>query len=341
MSRQHLSILVIVTIALAIVAALVAHFSRPDQTALVGERVYPELEARINDIVRIESQTAGHDKATIVLEDDVWRVSDRAGYPANSLHLRQNLLVMARLELVEEKTKIPSKYEIIGVQNVEDAEDTTQSITLYDAENNILADLIVGKVATGGQNYVRRNGEAQSWLASNLIHMPENAAEWLDMDLFDVDEDRIKRVKVTPPADAVAYEIEKASEEDKGFTLSPLAEDMKASFSQVGRLARVFDGQRLKDVMTNAAADEQDAPWTTVNAETFDGLLLEIKARKVDDQFQIQGTARATDEASEEVRKEASMIAERMQGWTYVMASYRAAPMLADYENLVEEVEEE
>lgn len=354
MSRKHLLILAALTAIVVGVALVISRVYQPGSASVVGERLYPGLEARLNEVDKVVAHTGGHPPVTLQLKDGRWLVTDRAGYPADTSKLRQDLLILARMELIEAKTRESANYALLGVMDPKDIQDEeTQSLQLFDAQAHELAHVIVGKAGLSGNNYVRRAGEAQTWLASTALRTPKDAAEWLERDLFDVVETRVRSVQVKPAA-GEAYEV---SHESSGqeFMLKPAPTGRMVSQSDVMRLVRSFKGMRLDDVMADAEADKSPDPWTQLDMSTYDGLLVHAQIRKLGDMYQLRAqaetipatmaapaaTAVGADAAKPAVdpRSEAAAISERLKGWTYMLAPYRGAPMLQSLENLLKPVD--
>ena len=290
MSRRHLTVLVIATIALAVVAAAIAFINRPQQGSVLGGRLYPELAAQLNDVEKVEAQTAGEDLTTLALKDKRWVVTNRWDYPADTSELRQNLLILARLELVEEKTSDPDNYAVLGVQPIDEAKEDTQLLRLTGNNGTELAEVLIGKTGTGSGNFVRRADEKTTWLASAYLRLPKTTEEWLARDLFDVEETRILRIRMQP-AGGEAYVLEKQTPDAKTFTLKPTPAGKIANSSELQRVVRVFKGMRLDDVMPNSEADKASAPWTTFRVEALDGLVIDGQIRRVDDAHQLRFTS--------------------------------------------------
>src|SRR5262249_27279878 len=103
MSRKHLVFLAVVTAVIVIFALVIGRLNQPESTSVLGQRLYPGLEAHLNDVVKVVAQTGGREAATLVLKDGRWAVADRNEYPADTSKLRQDLLILAREDLVEPK----------------------------------------------------------------------------------------------------------------------------------------------------------------------------------------------------------------------------------------------
>ena len=192
-------------------------------------KLFPDLLAHINDVAKIEI-VRKEGTAVLQKEGDRWGLVQKSNYPVDLEPVAKMLIAMAEMTTVEPKTSDPARYEQLGVQEVsadkaeaadaheDDAPDahaaadpSTAKVTLHDANGTVLADLIVGKAHTGkgggmgglgaaGQTYVRKPGEAQSWLVKGSLDVKAKPVDWLAKEILKVPRDRIRAMTVTHPA---------------------------------------------------------------------------------------------------------------------------------------------
>lgn len=248
----------------------------------------PELRDHVNDVAKLVV-TGAENKTVATLERGAsgWTLAEKGGYAADTGKLREFLLKLADATLVEQKTASKDKYAVLGVEDV-DAKDAKGVKVELGGLAQPLA-LIVGTAnARGGGSFVRRAGEAQSWLASTTLSLPKTAAEWLKKDLADVPATRIESVTVTR-ADGKSFKVFKAAENDANFKLAeiPKGREAGSEFAANG-LASTLAGLRFDDVVAAKDAAPDEAKAAKARYAAFDGLVVDAIAWQKDDKHYAQ-----------------------------------------------------
>lgn len=262
-------------------AALVNHFNRPaSETAAADAWLAPALRDHVNDVSKVVIKGAG-DKtlATLVRGDKGWTLAEKGGYAVDSGKLRDLLLKIADARLVEQKTSNKDKYATLGVQDVSDAGAKGVQVELQGLAQPL--DFIVGDASPRGGSYVRRAGDAQSWLTAATINVDKDAANWLRKDVASIAASRIASVAVTH-ADGSVVKIAKAAESDANFTLADVPKGREAGDAfTINGIAGALDGLRFDDVLpAKDAAPEANA--LKARFETFDGIAVDVTAWEKD-----------------------------------------------------------
>lgn len=310
----------------------------------IGQKLYPALADRINDV---RSVTIAHAGTAVSLSerDGRWVATDKGGYPVDFTRLRRLLVDLSQLTTLEAKTRLSESYAALEVEDLSpDAKSTL--VTLKDASGGALASLLVGKArfgrgtGVGGEGtYVRKAGEAQSWLASGRLAIEQNATGWLERQIINVPRARVERTTLFQPG-GVKLTVERKASSDKDFTLLELPEGRKPKNSwDVNDIGAFLENLELEDVRP---ATELDFPADGPHAEvtTFDGLVVKVPYAEKDGQtwfrfepsFVAPAKALAKEEAeaaqlkpTEEAEKEASESATRLKGWAYRLTTFKAA----------------
>jgi Domain of unknown function (DUF4340) len=250
------------------------------------EPAFPALRERPDAVakVTITMPTGGF---TLTRKGDRWVAADRHDYPVAADKLRELIVQLADMRLIEAKTSRPDRYARLEVEDVAEGA-SSRLIRLEDTEGTVLAEAIVGKQRqrlTGAESsgtYLRRPGEAQSWLASGGVELDEQVQNWLEEEIIALDGERVRRLEVSPPSGERYAVVRDAPAAE--LRLAGLAEGEKlkqdANLNQLlGALARV----QLEDVRP---LDEVDWPdeQHTVRVATFDGLELTLQLATLDDQ---------------------------------------------------------
>jgi len=267
--------LVLLAAALIAAAIYLSTARRADRPAGVDERLYPALEASLDDITTIRIKGPG-DTTVVTLQraETLWQVAERSDFPADSSRVRTLLLGLAQARTLEEKSSLPANYPALGVEDL-----TAQGATGTGVELDGLADpvsLIVGKSPGARSSYVRRKGEAASWQIGTAITVERDPAKWLATELLDVGAGRIQSAGVAV-AGKRPWSMAKASRADLNFTVTgkPAGGSASAADSSTDLVATALAALRLVDVRP-AADPAKDKPAATATYRTFDGLVLAI-----------------------------------------------------------------
>lgn len=282
MNQKTLIGLAVAALIAIVVAIVLNQRSQPrSEGATQTQYLAPELREHVNDVSKLVV-TGAENKVVATLERGAngWTLAEKGGYAVDTGKLRELLLKLADATLVEQKTANKDKYAVLGVEDV-DAKDAKGLKVELGGLAQPLA-LIVGTAnARGGGSFVRRAGEAQSWLASTALNLPKTAADWLKKDLADVPATRIESVAITH-ADGKSFKVAKAAEGDANFTLAdvPKGREVGSEFT-VNGLASTLAGLRFDDVVpAKDAAPEANA--TKARYAAFDGLVVDATAWEKD-----------------------------------------------------------
>lgn len=268
---------------LALIAAVALNHTQKPVTESGEATAYlaPGLRDHLNDVDKIVVTGAG-DKtiATLTRGKDGWGVAEKGGFPVDTGKLREFLFKLADAKQVEQKTANKDKYAALGVEDVS-AKDAKGVQVELDGLAQPLK-LIVGTPSTrGGGTYVRRAGDAQSWLASGSLTLEKNAADWLKKDLADIAADRVQSVTLEH-ADGTPVHVAKSAAGDANFVLAdiPKGREAGAEYSINGP-ASALAGLRFDDVLPAKDAAPADKPLKARYA-LFDGLVIEATAWEQD-----------------------------------------------------------
>lgn len=281
MRRTTLAIFAGVT-AVAVAAAIAVQPGGGLTTGRQGERLFPELEERINDVARITVRS-GDDSVEIARggEDDAapWVVMDKDAYPAKSETVKKTLVVAADLAAIEPKTRRPEFYPRLEVEDpaAEDASSTLLTIEGEDGE--ALAEVIVGKrhyaaAGAGPQTtYVRLPDEDRAWLAEGDLQPKAEPGAWLDKRLTDVSRSRVQEVVLAGP-DGVDLVLRRGGPDEEEWRIANLPAGQKFNGeADLRSIASTLFGFNFEDVApADGKAEQLDDPFRTATFRTFDGL---------------------------------------------------------------------
>jgi hypothetical protein len=309
------------------------------------EVVFPGLTQRLNEVARVEIVRAG-EKTTLTRdgqgENAPWLLAEAANYPGKIDRIREALIGLAQLETIEPKTRLPEHYGKLEVEDPSQAEAKGARMTLFDAGNRKLADLIVGKAKYGGGSqdavYVRRPDEARAWLARGKVYIPENRYGWVDTNMLSVDLLRIKRATLNQPGKP-SLSVFKKDPSERDFTIEnqPANSEIKDIFGAED-IARIVQSVNFEDVKPasemNVPTDGK--PWGEFS--TFDGLKVSLWMRDIDGKGWVayQASAADGDKPDEKVQAEIADLNKRLSPWRYQLGNFEYTGLHKAMSDLVE-----
>lgn len=333
------------------------------QTEVQRSALSAGLMDRVNDVTRIELRDAQHH--TILARDgERWTMENQDGFPANTGAVRRLLLQLAGLETVEPKTSLPESYARIGVADPGEGSDGLL-VEVWAGDKTLLG-LIVGHARDGApqdQRYVRRAGEAQSWLVNGKVEAAADPITWLDARIVDIDTARVRSVTLTP-TEGPPVVVSKSRPEDGDFSLAqvPAGKEprSKALVSSLG--AALLD---LRFIGVASAARIADGkPLGSATVETFDGLRAQVDLLAKDDKTYARlrfeqhaaasaapavadtesekqdsaaaNTADAQDGPKESVADEVKRLTDKTTGWAYVLPDFKLRLLAKRLDDLVQ-----
>jgi hypothetical protein len=266
----------------AIVAAIVLnHSRRPQSEAMEMSATFiPELRDHVNEITRLVV-TGADNKTLATLQGGAngWTVAEKGGYPADTGKLREFLLKLADAKPLEQKTSNKDKYAALGVEDVAAKDAKGVQVELDGLAQPIK--LVVGTPNPHGGTFVRRVGDAPSWLVSATLNVEKNAADWLRKDLADIAAARVASVAITH-ADGSSVRVAKANPADANYTVADVPKGREAGNDfAVNGLASALAGLRFDDVLAAKDAAPGDKSLKARYA-TFDGVVVEATAWEKD-----------------------------------------------------------
>ena len=278
----------VAVIAAILIAVTVFVSQRKDATSpQTGQPVFPVLKATINDVaeMRISTQSG---TITVHREDDSWRVKEKHEYPADLGKIRETLIGLAELKILEPKTRKPEHYEKLGVQDVETERSLSTGVTLKDAANT-LADVIIGndRPAKGNSDqkemFIRKPENPQTWLAMGKLSIEKNPGEWLDKELIRIETKRVRRMRIIYP-DNTRLILEKAKPADLDYHMVDLPEglELQSQFT-VNNVVSTIASLSLDDVNPRSEIPFDRQPVVTAVFQTFDGLEGTVKILRKDE----------------------------------------------------------
>jgi hypothetical protein len=397
MNTKSLVWLGVVTLVIAGVAAMtLERREASERGSQETQKLFPDLSRSVNDVAAITIKKKDGEY-TLQKNGEKWGLAEKQGYPVDMEPVRKTLIGLTEATIVEAKTTDKERYAKLGVQDPDataapaapaasegaatptphaanGAESSTSTlVTLKDASGKAIASLIVGKPHEGknfGTNevYVRRAGEAQSWLAKAALELKDKNVDWLDKKILEVKRDRIRAVDVKHPDGEVVH-VEREKPEDTNFTLANIPEGKELTFpTAASGMSSSLEWLNLDDVVPASEVDFKATPPVVCRFSTFDGLTITVTTKEDKDKTyarfeaayepppEVAGpkpeekkdeSADKKDEkkddkkpekkSPDEVKKEVADLNARLSPWVYVIPSYNKATFTKHMADLVKD----
>ena len=371
-SKSLVALAALTAVALGLAVWISSDRGAGTTAGVVNAPLAPGLRASLNEVNEISVSTRGK-QVTLVRSDSGWGVAERAGYPADTGAIREQLLALGDAKVLERKTSNPDYYADLGVADpeTEGAGGILMSVSgAGDPVAIIVGDTNMNRSST---TFVRRPDDAQSLLVDGTFRLDADPTAWLRKDLVDVPASRVRRVAVTR-GDEMVLEAVKADAEATQFLVTNLPEGRElTSAAAANSVAGALAGLRIDDVGTADEVGVPDEDVTTTVYETFDGLRVTARSWKTEDDHymtlaaeydeslsspaDINGESAEGNEAetnsesaaespvdeseTADVPAEAKAIGERATGWVYVIPSFKYTNMTKSVDDLLKPLPEE
>jgi hypothetical protein len=335
MQKRGLILLAVATLVVVVLAvAAIATGDRTVSRAAPGEAALPALAGKLSEVASVGLKRSALE-LTFVRDGDGWLAVEKGNYPAAAGKVRQIVLGMADLALVEPKTQKADMYPRLEVDDPGKGKSTL--VTLKDKSGAALAETIIGKrrydrLGAGNDGvYIRKSGDPQVWLARGSLEFSDQLSSWLDRRVLDLPEKRIAKVTLTQP-DGAKLVITRASS-DAQFTVEDALDDAKfKSETATRQSAMALETLDLDDVKPAADMPVPEKDVFTASFATFDGLTVNVRLFDRDNMHWIAVSATGTGSAEAEAKE----IEGKAGRWIYAVPSYKAAALKTKLSDLLE-----
>ncbi|MEO8063234.1 MAG: DUF4340 domain-containing protein [Pseudomonadota bacterium] len=248
---------------------------RGQQGNLGASAVFPDLKAALGDVAEIRLSKGDGSRTTLRKGANGWTVVERE-YPADGSRVRELVMNLVAMKIIERKTSDPANYARLGVETPDTP--TASSTLLEVVAGQKTWSLIVGKSAEGRALYVRKPGEAVSALAEPGVSADPDQKRWVDRAIVDLPGAHVHDIAVKPAA-GPAYLLTRAKRGDANLDLSPIPKGRKAasemSIDSQGDALVAFNFDDVRAVTPTTPAPTDHATY-----RTFDGQVLEFSGRR-------------------------------------------------------------
>jgi hypothetical protein len=302
MPKLFVAILAAAIISLATAVAVYTANNRWESGEISGQAAFPSLGDRANDVTTIEIAKGGK-MLKLVRDNGHWEAKGDYEYPVKFDRVRSVIIKLSQAELIEPKTRLPEKYELLGL-NEPGKDSEARRLRLLDADGKTIVEAILGKKRWGAfgsgksGTYVRKPDNPRTWLASLDATATPDIKDWAEKEFFKVDLKDIRSLTLEhageeplaihrKPGDEAAFELSLPSEESK----------IKKDGPSPKSVAEVFKSIELEDLRKRESPLPQEGT-SLVRLETKDGLNVTFRHRKVGGDNWISVSAKGTGEAA-------------------------------------------
>ena len=304
-----------------VVAAIVVVASRPSPTTIPRDRalVFAGLDEKINDVQALEVRTPER-SFTIERTPSGWGIKELNGYSASFDKLKTVIVQLSQFKYLEPKTSDPERYARLDLQDVANGLIGKRNEDLFGSGR--------------GGTYMRFGDQKETWLIEGTADLGEGPADWVNKDLIDIKQDRIKRLVILSPKGGGVV-VKRDAPTTKDFTL----EDIPQGKRQRGQWAKLLEALKLKDLRRAEEMPFGDNATYKGTIQTFDGLLVHSESAKIGKQFWVRLSASidpTMPTVSDDVKALADAINARHKGFVYEIEEAPGKKLTCDHINLLE-----
>jgi hypothetical protein len=328
--------LLVVTLLAVIAAVFVGRGpGSPRNDPLAGAPVLPEVGKRIAQIGRL-TLVHGDSKTTLNRDGDNWVIEERGNYAADGDKVRQAILGLAELTYVEPKTKKADLYPRLELEDAGKKGGKSTLVTVTDEKGSLLGELIAGKRRVdqlGGGNdgiYVRKPGDAQSWLARGTLELAGDTPPWIAKKLLDLPVAQIKEVVLTA-ADGGSFTIKRDKPQDPlALAELPAGHKLKSD-DALNDPAGALASFELNDVRPVKFLEFPKDGVATARYTSFDGLVVTVSETQKDGTDWVRLAAAGEGDAA----AKAAELNTKFSPWVFAIATYKAKALTTKLTDLL------
>ncbi len=300
-----------------------------------GVPLFKTLQGVPPQIARIEIQQ-GSDTLTLLRDGKDWVLKERERFPATPEKVRAFLVSLSDAELVEGKTRRKDRYGLLGLEDPHKKNAASRLVKLIDDKGQTVAEAVIGKQRSDafgsgkGGTYVRRPGEAQTWLVNTEINAGVTLRDWVKPRLFGARPRDVKSITVKSPGkDDVNIGL---SADGSDHVLKDIPDGMKIKYvNSIDDIAQAVSSIDFDDVKKIDKAPAGDKV-STVTLQLANGLKCDFKIRPDGGSAWLSLDASGEGEA----KKEADALMARAKGWEFQIPKSKADAILKAREELLE-----
>jgi hypothetical protein len=314
MNRKQFVILLVLVVVIGAAGLLVRQRNSDSWHSggtAIGRKLLPDLP--VNDIAQITIKS-GADQVSLARQNNLWRVHDRADYPANFSQISEMLLKFADLKVVQNEEVGPSQMARFELLPPGPGSNTAASIDFKDQNGKAVGSLLLGKKhmkkpAANPQfpgmgdegwpdgRYVMTGGASAGTVAlisDPLENVQPKPDQWLNKDFLTVE--KPDAIAVQFPEATNSWKLTRASETND-WQLAEAKAGEKLDATKISSVTSPLSSPSFNDVAPLAAGGSGSN--TVLTIQTFDGFTYISKiGPKHDDNYPVSFSVTASLPAS-------------------------------------------
>ncbi len=328
----------------------------------------------VNDVAHIAIKE-GTNELNLVKKDDLWRVHERADYPANFQQISEFLLKARDLKIVQTEEIGPSQLGRMGLAQGQGS-NAAVVVEFKDQNDKPIRTLLLGKkhmkkptgapsqvegedgVPDGRYVQVGQDSRMVDVISDPLENMEAKPDQWLNKDFFRVE--KPKAIEVEMPVATNSWKLTRETEAGE-WKLASAKKGEDLDSSKVSGVSSPFTSPSFNDVIAGAKAEPAGTNKpTVVDIQTFDGFDYNIKlgdktnddylttltvtgqfpkARELGKDEKPEDRARLDKQFADAQQKLADKLKQEQgyEHWTYMVPSWVVDPLLKSRGELLAE----
>lgn len=332
--RAFLIMAVLAGLAFAGAVSAVLQAPRSIEIVQAETPAFPALRANPDAVAKVVVKGPDGEVELERRGKDQWIATSKHGYRAETRKLRNLVVRLSDMHLVEAKTKREELLYRLELEDPDTEDAQSHYLRLADEAGLTIVEAIFGQRhwrRTGAVRngiYFRHVGSNQAWLAGGGYTLDGGPVAWLENVIIDLDATATRSIKVVD-ADDQTFTVARPAA-DKPMIGGAASEPESLDGGALNRMAAALKEVKFKDVRPAA---EFDWPGTERSArfETFDGLDLAFEITTVGEDTWMRLSVAALDDAQSDGQARARALSDQTKGWVYLVSPYaadRIAPSL-------------
>ncbi|MBL43123.1 MAG: hypothetical protein CMM49_10745 [Rhodospirillaceae bacterium] len=282
MKKKSLLFLLFITIILVIVT-IYTILAKSTSPIVVSDRnlAFPNLLEEINDVGKIVINYK-ENQYSIIYENQNWFLKEKNNYLVPREKVRNFLLELTNLILVERKTKLRNRLKRLDLDKPSDISESRQ-INVFNKNGKLIASGFIGKrkyflyVDGRSGTYIRLNNELQTWLAEGEMNFGFYPRDWLDKKVFDFNPKDVSNITIFHADGSTTESLRKNSESKMSLLNIDPNREFKTD-NEGDRLAYVVENFEFFDVYPRQEINFLTKPHTKSSAiyKFFDGFAIKF-----------------------------------------------------------------
>jgi hypothetical protein len=334
----------------------------------------------VNNVAHIAIKQ-GANELNLVKKEDVWRVRERADYPANYSEISEFLLKIRELKIVQTEKVGPSQLPRLALLAGQGT-NSALVVDLKDQSDKPIRTLLLGKkhmkksdrrpspygdmgeegFPDGRYVKVGSDSDAVAVISDPLSNVEPKPEQWLNKDFFKVE--KARSIAVTFPAATNSWKLNRETESAE-WKLAEAKPTEQLDSGKASGVANPLNSPSFVDVASGAKPEDLglDKP-TIATVETFDNFTDTLKVgQKTNDNFPLAIVVAADlpkertpgkdekpedkDKLDKEFKEKQTKLQEKLakekgyEKWIYLVSSWTVDPLLKERAQLMAEKKEE